>query len=431
MIAAILLVLLALAVGGVLGTLVLDDPGYVMLAYGNYTFETSLWIALLLLLVAYLSARVALRALGALLGSWGLLRRLGARHGSRRARDRTARGLTALAEGEFSSAKRQLLAAADRSDMPLVNFLGAARAAHELGDAVERDALLQRAHRAAPGGSGALAVGLTQAELQLGSGQLEQGLATLLRLRDEAPRNPYVLKLLLGTYEQLGDWPGVESVYREALRQGVIDGERAEALRLRVAEHHLQRDAPGPETSPETRVKALMSAFRRLPRTDRVHPGVLRTQIELLLGTGSPDGAQEAERLLREWLAHDWDPELVAIYGRIEARDGDRQLLAGEGWLKERPGDPVLLLALGRIAARLGRTDKAREYFLGAAEQQRSADALAELGQLDLRAERPEAACAAFREALRRSGHLVGPEAEASKARPGAEATAKEASAAG
>ena len=46
---AIVLVALLLGVGVV--ALIETDPGYVLVAYGNYTMETSLWVGLLLLLL--------------------------------------------------------------------------------------------------------------------------------------------------------------------------------------------------------------------------------------------------------------------------------------------------------------------------------------------------------------------------------------------
>ena len=42
----LLLLLAALAAGAALGLLALRDPGYVLISYGNRTFETSVWFAL-------------------------------------------------------------------------------------------------------------------------------------------------------------------------------------------------------------------------------------------------------------------------------------------------------------------------------------------------------------------------------------------------
>jgi len=53
----VLLVLLAaLALGGLVGALVNRDPGYVLVAYQDMALETSLWFAVVLLLLAFLVA---------------------------------------------------------------------------------------------------------------------------------------------------------------------------------------------------------------------------------------------------------------------------------------------------------------------------------------------------------------------------------------
>ena len=45
----LLLAVVAVVLGGLIGTLVVRDPGYVLLSYGDMAFETSLWFALVLL----------------------------------------------------------------------------------------------------------------------------------------------------------------------------------------------------------------------------------------------------------------------------------------------------------------------------------------------------------------------------------------------
>ena len=55
------LVALLLGVGVV--ALIETDPGYILLAYGNYTLETSLWVGLLLLALFTLLVYLVLRLL--------------------------------------------------------------------------------------------------------------------------------------------------------------------------------------------------------------------------------------------------------------------------------------------------------------------------------------------------------------------------------
>jgi uncharacterized protein HemY len=54
---------LALIVGGILASLLLQDPGRVMISIGGYLLEMSLPVAVLLLLAAYVGLRLIIRVL--------------------------------------------------------------------------------------------------------------------------------------------------------------------------------------------------------------------------------------------------------------------------------------------------------------------------------------------------------------------------------
>ena len=48
-------VLAAIVLGGLVGTLLVRDPGYVPIAYADTALETSLWVAVLLFIGLYIS----------------------------------------------------------------------------------------------------------------------------------------------------------------------------------------------------------------------------------------------------------------------------------------------------------------------------------------------------------------------------------------
>jgi HemY protein len=64
MVRLFLLCLLALLGGLVLAINLAQDPGYILIAYGNYTFETSLFALLVALLVVLLLLKLVLLILG-------------------------------------------------------------------------------------------------------------------------------------------------------------------------------------------------------------------------------------------------------------------------------------------------------------------------------------------------------------------------------
>src|SRR5258708_2537777 len=111
-----------------------------------------------------------------------------------RAYSKTRHGLTTLVEGRWKKAEKLLLAGANQAVEPLMNYLGAARAAHEQGEYSRRDMYLQKAYHIAPDAE--VAIGMTQAELELSQEHYEKAAATLNQLLKKSPRHPGVLRLL-------------------------------------------------------------------------------------------------------------------------------------------------------------------------------------------------------------------------------------------
>ena len=63
-----ILVLIALLLGVGVVAVIETDPGYVLIAYGNYTVETSLWVGLVVLLLFTLAVYAVVRLLRRLVG---------------------------------------------------------------------------------------------------------------------------------------------------------------------------------------------------------------------------------------------------------------------------------------------------------------------------------------------------------------------------
>jgi HemY protein len=120
-----LALLVAIVSGGLVGTLLVADPGYVLIAYADTIVETSLWVAILLLIGIYLLIRGGMFLWRKIAQSQSTV--LGWRSGRklRVARSQTVRGLLVLAEGRWLEAKKLLLSAADNVETPLINYLNA------------------------------------------------------------------------------------------------------------------------------------------------------------------------------------------------------------------------------------------------------------------------------------------------------------------
>jgi len=344
--ARLLWLVILLALGGLVGLLIVRDPGYVLIAYSPWAVETSLWVGLALLVVAYFAIRVLFGVLVMLARGPGALTRW---RTSRRAEtaDRDSwQGLRALAEGRWADARKQLVRAAPRASDPVVNLLAAARAAQQAGDRRGRDALLREARQAGPAGQAA--VDFTQAELDYTAGDWVEARRTLERLRSSHPEHERVLWMLAECCRQQADWHALAELLPMLKR---VSGPKVEAVA--ALEHVTALGRLGGGSEPPDRVWASLS------KALRHDPAVVAAYGEAL----AHRDADAAEEVLRETLRQVWDPGLVRLYGRIIASDPVRQLGHAESWRKAHAEDPALFLTLGRLCLRNRRWPDARAHF--------------------------------------------------------------------
>ncbi|MCU7803443.1 MAG: heme biosynthesis protein HemY [Candidatus Thiodiazotropha sp. (ex Lucinoma borealis)] len=342
--------LFALLAAVVITLWVKQDNGYVLIGYGEWTIEGSLALFVLAGLALFLLVYASIRLLSHLwhmperVASWRQKRR------SLRAQHALTRGLVELAEGRWKVAERHLTRYAVQSETPLLNYLAAARAAQLQGEHTRRDDYLHLAHESMP--SADVAVGLTQAELQLAHQQYEQALATLMHVRSLSPKHNYVLTLLKKLYENLKEWQKLEEMLPELKRRKVIDEKAYHLLETRVYCERLKQEA--------TTLDSLVQFWQSIPKGVRQQQQVLLDYCRYMMAL---DAGSRVEPLIAAALQREWNSELVSLYGTIELADSSHQLAVAEGWLKNHQDDPVLLLALARLSLQNKLWGKGRSYL--------------------------------------------------------------------
>lgn len=142
----VLVFILLLAIAGLLGWAISQSAGYVLITYDRFRYESSFWVFLALIGCLWLLALAVHWLLGLLHVSGALINPWSRRHRERRVEKASRRGLRELAEGQWGPALGHLQLAAERDRQPLVHYLGAARAANELGEYAQSDELLSLIH---------------------------------------------------------------------------------------------------------------------------------------------------------------------------------------------------------------------------------------------------------------------------------------------
>ena len=376
------LIVIAFLMAILLSVVATQYPGYVRITIGHWLIESNFWVMLGLNILLLCVLNTLLYFFRGLRHSKGVFRRLFGTSGLKRAQKNTEKGLVALLEGDWRQAIRLLSRSASKSSMPLINYLAAAHAAQELGDIKEAELQLKNAYENT--GDFDFAVGIAQAQIQLQQNQLEQCLATLLRLKKQQAHHPFVLKLLKSVYLRLEDWQQLLSLLPTLRKYTQIDETELSPLeKLAWQKLFIQRtDELVLQTNQGESAELLATLWKKIPDPLCFDAELIATYAKQLIRLHHDN---ECEVLLRKVLSKQWDDKLVALYGIVQGGNLSDQLINAEKWLKQNPKSASLSLALGRLSLRNELWGKALEYFKVSASLQPSVESLAELSRLSLK----------------------------------------------
>lgn len=348
-----------------------EDPGYALLSHGDWSIEGTL-VLLITVLTAVISAILLLVyflvktiQFPRQIGSWNKNRK------TIKAIKSCNKGYIELAEGNWREAEKHLRRSVNGSGMPILNYLAAARAAQEEGAQRRRDDYLLQAHKSDPGAD--IAIGLTQAELQIKDGQAEQALATLMHLRSVAPRHKQVLKMLFGVYQQLNSWSDLEVLLPELRKNHIFEGHVLSQYEQSLSQQ-LMKQALQDNNRDE-----LKAIWDRLSKQIHNDPKMIHFYCQMLISMGEE---QQAVELIKEGIKRHWYAPLILLYGLVQEKDAVKQLETAESWLSDNGRSAELLLTLGRLSLYNQLWGKARDYLSDSISVAPSTEAFQVLGGL-------------------------------------------------
>lgn len=328
------------------------DPGYVMINFKGWSVQTSVWLMIAAALVVFIVIYLLIWAIGVTIRLPSHLRNWHGSKNERKAIQLTNLGLCELAEGRWVQAERSLVRGINNNDAPFVNYIAAARAAQAQGEYQRRDDYLGKAHKKVRGSK--LAVGITQAQLELSGKQWEKARITLQHLQSESPKHPFVLELLARLYVQLHEWDQLKLIFPDLKKQKALDAMLIEGLEEKLYKAELITAAK--EEDPQT----LVQAWKKLPRQWR-HDSQMRLQyIRCMLEQGCDQAAiPEIEAVLKQ----DWHADLVREYSLLSHPQPSKQLAVIEDWAQRYEDNSEVYLACARVASQQKLWGKAKDYL--------------------------------------------------------------------
>ncbi|MFT5451464.1 MAG: HemY protein [Enterobacterales bacterium] len=346
------LLLITIASGFLIGPLIKDIPGFVVIALGDYTVQTRLWQAIVMVVILMLLFILGYHLIAKFWNSAGRFKGWSGGRRWKKSRQKTINGMIALAEGDWIKAEKCLTSAIPDSDTQLINYIAAAQAAQAQKADARRDNYLRQAHLAEPNAE--IAIGLTQAQLQLNHGQYEQALATLTHLQNLSPKHGHVLLLLQKLYRLLGDWQRFLEIVPQLKKSATLSNADLESYQQIAWQKLLIREAA------RGGIEAIHSLWMTIEKSLCKEVALISCYAELLINYGAD---LEAEKLLRNNIGKLKNERLLSLYGTVRADDPSKQLIFVEGLHKTFSGSSIWLLTLGRLSINNELWGKAKTYL--------------------------------------------------------------------
>ncbi|HMY81191.1 MAG TPA: heme biosynthesis HemY N-terminal domain-containing protein [Agitococcus sp.] len=351
------ILLLFLLLGAWLGSVFLQDSGYVLIVWQQTSIELSLFLAVLLLMLA---AGLGLIALELLLGVFGLRALLNKWLQQRRflrAQRSYHKGLEALTLEDYRRAEKLFNQSAKISDEPLAAYLAAAQAAQCQQASQRAEDYLQLADSY----QYRLIIQITRIRLWLQTGQWEAAVAQLKSIYPHYKKEPIVNQLLLESLVKLQAWQDCLEWLPILAKAPIAETITNQALMKTAYQHSLEVLAKTTGRVDKTiTFRQLQEFWQQIPRQHQRDTDVVMSYVQALISVGFYD---EASVIIARVLNENWHHGLAELYGRVLHAEPELALEQAKTWLKLHPQSPVLLLTLGRLSMQCRDWPMAKAYF--------------------------------------------------------------------
>lgn len=351
-----------------LGVIMHNNPGFVLIAFKNWSIETSIWFAFLTLLITFMLLFLVLRFQAGVREFFRSTKHWFANHKQTHAKRKTILGLYELAEGDWRKAEKHLIKFAKNSDMPLINYLAAALLAQRQRAFERRDSYLRQAQKNIADHPTAIA--LTQAILQVENEQWEEACATLRQLHQQKPKNAFILFNLYKTCEQLHEWEELQKLLPKLYKEHIISNAELIQLEEKIYFELLCNNLKSGNSK---------TFWLEMPKHLQKNPLLLAVYAEYLIANSAD---AQAEALLKLALRKKPDKKLLELYSKLKSNNPLKLLARTESWLRTNPQNADLLFCLGTLCKQQMLWGKARHYFTESIKFAPSAQAYFELASI-------------------------------------------------
>ena len=355
------------------------DPGYILIAFGNYTFETSLFALLISLVVIYLVFRIL-----SLIVTWidlpRLLRikELYERKLKDRAKSVATQGYIQLYLGNWIVCNKLFKKVLLTRDASITDYLAASYAAFKIDESGRWPRYLDEAKQKFP--THKSTIELMRGQFLLEAGQFDEAKIILETLKENALQDSRLLLLLKDYYLQTGEWESLKVLLFQLEKNSLIKSDELYELKVKCMKSEIaarsEKVSKGKNKEP---VESLKAFWRQAPSSLRTDAGLIIVYVSNLIRLGANG---DALKVIERALTNKWNDQLLYFYGERDFKKNSHQLATAEKWLKTIKNSSALFLTLARISLRSELMEKAKNYYDLSIASSPSAEAYLELSLL-------------------------------------------------
>ena len=356
-----------------------SDPGYLLIAFGERTIETSLLAVLILILICCLLVKLVAMVFGwinpgrVLRVTKSLDERIKANN-----KQDTLSGLLYFARGNWRSSYSLLTKSITNEDEGIINYLAAAYAAYRADEFQDSLKCLEEAERKYPEKN--FTVNFIKSRILYDSGQAEEAALVLAKIQKVSPDDLDLLALAKNLLLELKNWSEMEDLLPRLKKNKIITSGEEDQIRLQILIGQLDKiwnDRKG-ESEEDIQLN-LKDIWKTVPGRFRSNEELVNNYVSLLIKANAP---ADALKTLESAINKKWSNALISDYGKQDFKEEAHQLAIAEKWIKKRPDDSNLLLCLGRISIKNKSWSKAKSYLERSINILPSAEGYGELSRL-------------------------------------------------
>jgi len=360
----------------------LEDNGYVLIQFLEYSLETSLPIFGLILVVFYLLVRL----IAVVWSSPSILKQRLTAKKREKSNQRILDGLKLMGVGEFTKAVKKIKPAVSDADGSVLPYLIAAEASVKDENAESYKDWLEQARQKFP--EIETYIHLHAAKLMIEAKNYDAALQVINTALIDEPNNPVLLKLLSQVFYETSDWQSLTQKAKTILSQTGKD------LKL---ERFFAEAFTHQSSMLSGNTEKIKNLWRQLPSVIENQPSVLAARLESIMADGQHESA---EKELRKAIPKSWNHELIKLYAKLDAPDLATLSKRVDRWLVDRPRDANLWLAASQLAKRDELWTQAKQFLERSIDNKENALAYNELGLILLALGREDEAIKTFNKAL-------------------------------